>query len=117
MLQWLPSTGDRHPNDDLRRPVGRGTGPVIFSVRDRGQFQDILSSEIQDILTGGSEKGGVLCEENGMPWKNTTMNTLRKEFALKALAASAHLTALCREYGVTRKTGRQWRERAKADAG
>jgi putative transposase len=50
-----------------------------------------------------------------MPWKIDTMNDVRKEFALKALAAGANLSALCREYGVTRKTGRQWRERAKRD--
>ena len=50
-----------------------------------------------------------------MPWKIETMNDVRKEFALKALAAGANLSALCREYGVTRKTGRQWRERAKRD--
>ena len=43
------------------------------------------------------------------------MNDVRKEFALKALAAGANLSALCREYGVTRKTGRQWRERAKRE--
>lgn len=69
------------------------------------QFQDILSGEFQDILTGGSEKGAVFCEENGMPWKNTPMNTLRKEFALKALATGANLTALCLEYGSLRSTG------------
>ncbi len=62
------------------------------------QFQDILSSELQDILTGGSEKGGVLCEENGMPWKNTTLNPLRKKFALKALAAGANLMAGTRPF-------------------
>ena len=50
-----------------------------------------------------------------MPWKTETMNDVRKEFALKALAGGANLSALCREYGVTRKTGRQWRERAKRD--
>lgn len=50
-----------------------------------------------------------------MPWKSETMNDVRKEFALKALAAGANLSALCREYGVTRKTGRHWRERAKRD--
>jgi transposase InsO family protein len=50
-----------------------------------------------------------------MPWKTETMNDVRKEFALKALAVGANLSALCREYGVTRKTGRHWRERAKRD--
>lgn len=50
-----------------------------------------------------------------MPWKITTMKDVRKEFALKALAAGANLTALCLEYGVTRKTGREWRERARLE--
>jgi len=43
------------------------------------------------------------------------MNDVRKEFALKALANGANLSALCLEYGVTRKTGRQWRERARQE--
>jgi transposase InsO family protein len=38
---------------------------------------------------------------------------VRREFALKALATGANLTALCLEYDVTRKTGREWRERAR----
>jgi putative transposase len=50
-----------------------------------------------------------------MPWKTNTMKDVRREFALKALSPGANLSALCREYGVTRKTGRQWRERAKMD--
>jgi putative transposase len=50
-----------------------------------------------------------------MPWKTTTMKDVRKEFALKALASGANLTALCLEYGVTRKTGREWRERARLE--
>jgi len=50
-----------------------------------------------------------------MPWKITTMKDVRKEFALKALATGANLTALCLEYGVTRKTGREWRERARLE--
>ena len=77
-------------------------------------FQDILSTELQDIVSRGA-KVPVFCEEGRMPWKSETMNDVRKEFALKALASGANLSALCREYGVTRKTGRQWRERAKRD--
>jgi transposase InsO family protein len=50
-----------------------------------------------------------------MPWKTTNMKDVRKEFALKALAAGANLSALCLEYGVTRKTGREWRERARLE--
>jgi putative transposase len=48
-----------------------------------------------------------------MPWKNENMNDVRKEFVQKALSEGANLSALCREYHVTRKTGREWRERAK----
>lgn len=50
-----------------------------------------------------------------MPWQNETMNEVRKEFILKALAPGANLSALRREYGVTRKTGRKWRERARQE--
>ncbi len=50
-----------------------------------------------------------------MPWKPTTMKDVRKDFALKALQSGANLTALCLEYGVTRKTGREWRERARLE--
>jgi transposase InsO family protein len=38
---------------------------------------------------------------------------IRREFVLKALAPGANLTALCVEYDVTRKTGREWRERGR----
>jgi putative transposase len=43
------------------------------------------------------------------------MKENRREFARKALLAGANLSALCREYDVTRKTGRQWRERAREE--
>lgn len=43
------------------------------------------------------------------------MTDQRREFVIKALAAGANLSALCAEYGITRKTGRQWRERARHD--
>src|ERR1043165_6143131 len=48
-----------------------------------------------------------------MPWKTQMKQDVRREFALKALAPGANLTALCLEYDVTRKTGREWRERAR----
>lgn len=48
-----------------------------------------------------------------MPWKTLMKQDVRREFALKALAPGANLTALCLEYDVTRKTGREWRERAR----
>lgn len=48
-----------------------------------------------------------------MPWKTQMKQDVRREFVLKALAPGANLTALCLEYDVTRKTGREWRERAR----
>jgi putative transposase len=48
-----------------------------------------------------------------MPWKAITMTQQRQEFVRRALAKNANLSALCREFGITRKTGRQWRERAR----
>jgi transposase InsO family protein len=37
----------------------------------------------------------------------------RREFVQRAVAEGANLSALCREFGITRKTGRMWRERAR----
>lgn len=48
-----------------------------------------------------------------MPWKTITMTETRRAFVIRALAKGANLSALCREFGVTRKTGRKWRERAR----
>lgn len=39
----------------------------------------------------------------------------RRLFVQRALANGANLSALCREFGITRRTGRQWRERARTD--
>lgn len=41
-----------------------------------------------------------------MPWKTITMTETKRAFVQKALAAGANLSALCREFNVTRKTGR-----------
>src|SRR5712692_7882413 len=40
-----------------------------------------------------------------MPWKEHRIVTLREEFVLRAKARGANKSALCREYGVSRKTG------------
>lgn len=48
-----------------------------------------------------------------MPWKTITMTEARRSFVRRALAKGANLSALCREFGITRKTGRKWRERAR----
>lgn len=59
--------------------------------------------------------GALLREEAGMPWQTSTMNDVRREFVMKVLQNSASLAALCREYGISRKTGYKWKQRALAD--
>jgi len=48
-----------------------------------------------------------------MPWKTQTMIDTRRAFVRRALASGASLSALCREFNITRKTGRKWRDRAR----
>lgn len=50
-----------------------------------------------------------------MPWKETTAMTQRGEFVERAQAEGANISALCREYGISRKTGYKWLKRARAD--
>ena len=57
----------------------------------------------------------LLREEAGMPWQTSTMNDVRREFVMKVLQNSASLAALCREYGISRKTGHKWKQRALTD--
>ena len=45
-----------------------------------------------------------------MPWKETQKMDQRKEFVLKAINSS-NFRELCREYGISAKTGYKWRER------
>lgn len=45
-----------------------------------------------------------------MPWESKTVEELRKEFVLAAEKCS-NFSALCREYGITRKTGYKWTKR------
>lgn len=47
-----------------------------------------------------------------MPWESKTVENLRKEFVLAA-SETKNFSALCREFGITRKTGYKWIERAK----
>jgi putative transposase len=49
-----------------------------------------------------------------MPWKDRTIVSIREEFVLKALEPRTNLAALCREFGVSRKTGYKWVERYKS---
>lgn len=45
-----------------------------------------------------------------MPWESKSVEELRKEFALAAKECH-NFSALCREFGITRKTGYKWLER------
>ena len=46
-----------------------------------------------------------------MPWENRTVEKQRIEFVLAAMNCN-NFSALCREYGITRKTGYKWLNRA-----
>lgn len=47
-----------------------------------------------------------------MPWESKTVETLRKEF-IDAAQYTNNFSSLCREFGITRKTGYKWLERSK----
>lgn len=46
-----------------------------------------------------------------MPWKDKTVEELRKEF-VEAAKVSKNFSSLCREFGITRATGYKWVERS-----
>ena len=43
-----------------------------------------------------------------MPWKESTAMSLRVEFVELALREGANISELCRQYGISRKTGYKW---------
>ncbi len=43
-----------------------------------------------------------------MPWEARAIVSLRKDFVLKALAKEITFADLCRQYGISRKTGYKW---------
>lgn len=45
-----------------------------------------------------------------MPWKETDKMDQRIEFAMKSIG-TGNFRQLCREYGISAKTGYKWRER------
>ncbi len=47
-----------------------------------------------------------------MPWESKTVEELRKEF-IEAAKISSNFSLLCREFGITRRTGYKWIERSK----
>ncbi len=46
-----------------------------------------------------------------MPWKETYVMDLRAEFVMRSLARKLDFCALCREFGISTKTGYKWKER------
>ena len=47
-----------------------------------------------------------------MPWESKTVEEIRKEF-IEAAQTSNNFSLLCREFGITRRTGYKWIERSK----
>lgn len=43
-----------------------------------------------------------------MPWEEKTVEMYREEFVMRVLAEEDSLSALCREYGISRPTGYKW---------
>lgn len=46
-----------------------------------------------------------------MPWEESSVVNLRTEFVLRAFEAKVSFGELCREYGISRKTGYKWKKR------
>jgi putative transposase len=50
-----------------------------------------------------------------MPWKEQRTMSLKLEFVDRALRPGARVSALCREFGISRQTGHKWLNRFKRD--
>lgn len=50
-----------------------------------------------------------------MPWREASQVSLRREFVALASHPEAEMSALCREFGVSRKTGYKWLRRFKEE--
>lgn len=48
-----------------------------------------------------------------MPWKENTVMSKRESFTAEALLHETSFAALCRRYGISRKTGYKWLDRAR----
>jgi len=46
-----------------------------------------------------------------MPWKESNVVNVRTEFVLRVFEAKVAFGELCREYGISRKTGYKWKQR------
>lgn len=49
-----------------------------------------------------------------MPWEERTPMSERKRFVAEAVLGERTMTALCQEYGISRKTGYKWLQRAQS---
>ncbi len=51
-----------------------------------------------------------------MPWKDLSVVSIREQFVVRAeVGPNVKLAAICRDYGISRKTGYKWIERYKQD--
>ena len=46
-----------------------------------------------------------------MPWKEADTMSLKTQFVLRAVSGRESMSELCREFGISRKTGHKWRDR------
>jgi len=46
-----------------------------------------------------------------MPWKRMSVDAQRMQFVVRAVSGKEQMTALCREFGISRPTGYLWRRR------
>ena len=46
-----------------------------------------------------------------MPWEAVDVLNRRQEFALRSIAPNENFSALCREFGISRKVGYKWKQR------
>jgi len=58
--------------------------------------------------------GGFNERANGMPWKVDSLMIVREEFVVFARQPTANIAALCRRFGISRKTGYKWMARRAA---
>jgi transposase InsO family protein len=54
-------------------------------------------------------------KEDDMPWKETSMMSERMEFIKAALDRGINFSQLCRDYGISRKTGYKWLKRYQSE--
>ena len=81
------------------------------------QFQDIGNGKFQDIGKGLCQHIGKASRYNrhkgvpDMPWKETDAMKEKRSFIEAMLTQNRPFRELCREYGISEKTGYKWRNR------